>query len=129
MAKITIAGDAVVVTSSMTLETLKLIEKYRPATLQMLDEDKKPVFVIGSTSSNGSVSSCGISFGVATHDEHKLASVTMTLPAGVADAEKYVVDTYGAAVMNLKKIENRVASAIESINNEIASVKECITLA
>ena len=50
MAKIMVAGDAVVVTSDMKLEDIKLVKKYRPEALTLFEgegEEKEPVFKIG----------------------------------------------------------------------------------
>ena len=46
MAKITIAGDAAVVTSAMKLEDIKTIEKYRPKELVLKggEDGKEPIF-------------------------------------------------------------------------------------
>ena len=41
MAKIKVVGDAVVVESAATLETLKKVEKYRPKKLYLYAEDGK----------------------------------------------------------------------------------------
>ena len=51
MAKIVIAGDAVVVTSAMKLEDIKTIEKYRPKELVLKggEDGKEPIFGVGTT--------------------------------------------------------------------------------
>ena len=52
MAKITIAGDAAVVTSAMKLEDIKTIEKYRPKELVLKggEDGKEPIFCLLYTS-------------------------------------------------------------------------------
>lgn len=54
MAKITIAGDSIVITSSKTLEAIKDLEKYRPKALRLYERDedgsKTEVFRVASGS-------------------------------------------------------------------------------
>ena len=40
MAKITIAGDSIVITSSKTLAAIKDLEKYRPKALRLYERDE-----------------------------------------------------------------------------------------
>ena len=50
MAKIVIAGDAVVVKSELKLEDIKTIEKYNTKALTLMggDEGKEPIFALGT---------------------------------------------------------------------------------
>ena len=63
MAKITIAGDAVVITSAMKLEDIKTIEKYRAKALQLMggENNKEVIFAMGTTRGTGSISKYGAS--------------------------------------------------------------------
>ena len=75
MAKITIAGDAAVVTSAMKLEDIKTIEKYRPKELVLKggEDGKEPIFAVGTTNGAGNINAFGASFGAETRDDEKLA--------------------------------------------------------
>lgn len=57
MAKIVIAGDAVVVTSAIKLEDLRNIKKYRPAALILKggEDGKEPIFAVDVTNGNGDI--------------------------------------------------------------------------
>ena len=133
MAKITIAGDAVVITSTQKLEDIKLLEKYRPKALCLYETGengkKEEVFKVGSTSGEGAISMYGASFGSTTHDEEKLATITITLPRGVADAKQYVADAVGVAILNLNKVEAQFAEALADVTAEKEAVMENITVA
>ena len=61
MAKIVIAGDAVVVTSAMKLEDIKTIEKYRPKELVLKggEDGKEPIFGVGTTHGAGNINAVG----------------------------------------------------------------------
>jgi hypothetical protein len=133
MAKIIIAGDSIVVTSARTLEEIKTLEKYRPKALRLFEADEEgknvEVFRIASTLGKGSINQYGASFGSATHDEEKLATITLSLPSEVEDAKEYAAETVGGAVMSLNKVEEQFAAALAEIESDKAKVLENITIA
>ena len=109
MAKIVIAGDAVVVTSAMKLEDIKTIEKYRPKELVLKggEDGKEPIFGVGTTHGAGSINAVGASFGSETRDDDKLACITLFLDGVTGDVKDWVADRLGAAIINLNKLESR----------------------
>ncbi len=133
MARITIAGDAVVITSTQTLEDIKTLEKYRPSALTLYEENengkKVAAFKIGSTTGEGSVSPYGISFGGVTHDDQRLATVTLPAPTGAADIKDAVADKYGSAVLALEKVEAQISDAVAAVAADREAVKANITIA
>ena len=78
MAKVTVAGQAVVITSGVKLEDIKTIAKYRPDALVLKGgkDDKEEIFRVGVTEGKGSINQYGASFGQETRDEKKLAIIT-----------------------------------------------------
>lgn len=133
MAKITIAGDAVVITSSQKLDDIKMLEKYRPNALVLYETNdsgkKEAVFKVGSTTGKGEIGRYGASFASTTHDDDKLATITMAMPAGVTDAKKAVADMVGVAILNLNKVEEQFAAAIAEVAAEKAAIEANITVA
>ena len=131
MSKVTIAGDAVVVSSSMKLEDLKTIAKYRPKALTLMggEDGKEPVFAIGVTNGSGNINAVGASFGRETNDEAKLASITMMLGDYTGDVAEYVADALGAALINLNKLEAQLPAVLDEIAAEKAAVLSGITVA
>lgn len=130
MAKITICGDAMVVTSTKTLEDIKTLEKYRPKALALYSEDgKEEVFRVGSSNGKGSISTYGASFGSVSHDDNKFATITMDIPAGTTDAEAYAEEVIGVAIINLNKVEAQFEAALEEVKAEKAEVRSNITVA
>lgn len=131
MAKITIAGDSIVVTSSKTLEAIKELEKYSPKALRLYDRDedgnKSEVFRV-ATGANGVINGNGAVFASATHDEQKLATITMTIPAGTANAVDYAADKIGKAITMLNKVEAQFEDALNTVAAEKAAVLECINV-
>lgn len=131
MAKIIIAGDAVVVTSAFKLEDLKTIQKYRPKALALMggEEGKEPVFTVyAADADSGSINEYGAVFAAETRD--KLATLTMVMHGVEADkAEEYVADKIGGAVMNLNKLEATLGDVLAEIAEEKKAVLESITIA
>lgn len=126
MAKIVIAGQAIVVTSDMALEDLKTIKKYRPDALILKggEDGKEPVFALGI--GEGKINTVGASFCEATRDEEKKATLTMTTNYDGEDIEGFVSDSIGAALMNLNKLEATLPAVLEEIAAEKATIKESI---
>ena len=117
MAKITIAGNCYVITSSVTMADLETVKKYRPSALAITEpETKEPLFKvrIGSNSAND----YGVSFGGVSNDDAKLATATLAIPEDAENAKEYVLDKAGLAMVNLEKVEAGIAEALTQIRNE-----------
>lgn len=130
MAKIIIAGDAVVVTSALKLEEIRKVEKYRPKALYLMggEDGKEPIFRVG-TSKKGSIGEYGIEFASATHDDEKLASITVGAPVAAGDIKDAVAEFYGPIIMNLNKVEAAIPAVLDEIDAEKAAVLENIQVA
>ena len=128
MAKVTIAGNSFVITSSVSMANLELVKKHRPKTLKIVDEEtKEEMFAIGIGSN--SLSSVGISFGGVTNDDDKLATVTMQIPSETEDAKAYVQDKAGVAIVNLNRIEAGINKVLKEIQDEQKKLTDSITVA
>lgn len=130
MAKVTIAGDAVVVTSVLKLEDLKTVAKYRPEQLTLYggEDGKEPVFAIGITDGPGVINAYGASFGRESHDEAKLAQITLNVDGSVEDVKAYVADKFGGAIININKLEEKLPGVIDEINAEKSVVLDSIEI-
>jgi hypothetical protein len=133
MAKVTIAGDAVVVKSGIKFEDLKTIKKYRPAALTLRggEDGKQPIFTISvRENGDGGINENGATFGAATRDEEKLATFTMIITASAdADVKNLVIDEIGGYLANLNKLEATLPAVIDEIKAERDAVAEAITVA
>lgn len=129
MAKITIAGDAVVVTSALKLEDIKTIKKYRPGALVLMggEDGKEPIFVLGVTNGTGSINQYGAAFGSETHDDQKLATMTLICRTE-GDIKETVADTIGAYVMTLNKLEQTLPAVLQEITAEKEQILANITV-
>lgn len=131
MAKVTIAGNAVVITSAIKLEDLRSIKKYRPTALILKggEDGKEPVFAIDVTNGNGDINKYGACFGAATRDDAKLATITMVASVVEGDIKEFVADKLGSALINLNKLEETLPEVVQSIAAEKAQVMDAISIA
>lgn len=132
MAKIIIAGNAVVVTSGIKLADYRKIAKYRPKALVLMggEDNKEQIFRVGVVDEGGSIRKYGIEFGSATNDDEKLASITIVNPAeGGANIKEAVAESIGPAVMLLNKLEETLPAVIDEIDAEKAAILDNITVA
>lgn len=127
-AKAVIAGNSFVVTSDAKLEDISLIQRMRPQALILTDEKTEAqVFAVATTSkSSGYLNEYGATFSTRTNAEGK-ATITMTLPEGVADAVEYVKENFSLALLQLNKLEKTFAEVLESIKKDQEAVAACIT--
>lgn len=132
MAKITIAGDAIIITSSKSLETLKILEEYRPKALRLVDTDengkKEEIFRVETSASCGSINQYGATFASETHGEDKKATITIPIPAGIEDVTDYAAKLVGKAVILLNKVEAGIDGALAEVKAEREAVLSHITV-
>lgn len=131
MAKVVIAGDAVVVTSSIKLEDLRDVKKYRRDALILKggEDGKEPIFAIDVVDGIGDINHNGVAFGSATRDGDGLATVTLVAPGVEGDIKEFVADHLGSALINLCKLEETLPEVVQSIADEKARVMSSITVA
>jgi hypothetical protein len=126
MAKITIAGDAIVITSSRTLEEIRTLEKYKPEALVLKDENGEVYFKVGTGS--GNINKYGVSFGDVSRTGDGTAVLTMVLN-DVTDAVKFASDNFGVALINLNKVEAQFDEALNEVSEQQAEILANITIA
>ena len=127
MAKATIVGNAVVITSAAKLSDIEKIAKYRPSALVLKGgEDGKEELFRVKAGRNGQVNAFGVEFSSVSRDGEGLASVTIALDTDVADVRAYVADKLGTVITNLTKLEGKWSNVIEDIDSEINTVMESI---
>lgn len=131
MAKITIAGEAIIIKSALKLEDIRTIQKYRPEALVLMggEDGKDPIFAIGVTNGSGNINDVGASFGRESYDEDKLAVITMVADGVTGDPKEWVADRIGSAVMRLNELEAKLPAVLEELAGQKAAVLEAITVA
>ena len=126
MAKISVHGDAIVITSALKLSDLKDVAKFNPKALVLMggEDGKEPVFCTGVAKTGyGVLNGCSASFAPETRDANGYATITMMAPAEVSNIEKMMVDQYGAALMNLSALEEKLPEAIAKLAADKQAVK------
>ena len=131
MAKITVCGDAVVVTSSLTVSDIKKLKKYRPEALVLKggEDGKEPIFAIGVTCGKGRINECGAEFASETNNADGLATITCILVEAEGDLKEFVAEYLGSAILNLNKLEATLPGVLAELDAEKAAVLENITVA
>ena len=132
MAKIQIVGNAAVVTSSMKLEDLATIQKYRPNALQLMggENNKEPIFcvAVGNNAGHGEINGNGAYFTDTTHDANKLACITLCLNGVLGDVKEYVADKLGKAITHLNALEATLPEVLTAVSQEKAAVLASISV-
>jgi len=131
MSKIVIAGEAVVVTSAIKLEDLRKIAKYRPDALVLKggEDGKEPIFRVGVCNGTGKINKYGAEFGAETHDDAKLATITLVTDGLDGDIRESVAEAIGASILNLNKLEESLPAVLAEIDAEKDAILSNITVA
>lgn len=124
--KVTIAGSACVLTSSLKLSDIKLVEQYRPEALTLRDEEGSPIFA--TTTGNEHISKFGISFDSETRDENKFATMTIPFTYDGDNVVEYIGDTYGKVITKFNQLESVLPDIISEIKEERQKVTDSITV-
>lgn len=132
MATIKVVGDAIVITSTLKLEDILSVQKYRPSALILKggEDGKEPIFAImANPGANGTLTKFGATFGSASHDDNKFATITGGLPNTEGlDVKEFIADQYGAALNSLGKLEASIPGVLAEVRQERNAVMQNITL-
>lgn len=130
MAKVTIIGNTAVVASEYTHDVLKTVAKYRPEILTLYKGEGKEAQAVFSIAVRdvefGTLTKNGAVFSKVASTDGK-ALITLTL-SDTENPAKEFEETYGGALLNLEKIEAKIATAVEDIEAEKALVMNHITV-
>lgn len=126
MAKVTVAGNSYVIASEVKMADLESVKKYRPSALSLVNEETKEEYFKVGIGTNSSLSDYGITFGGTSNDDKKVAVATLPIPADTEDAKEYVLDKAGLALVNLNKVEENIAEALEDIKADREKLAESI---
>ena len=128
MANTKIVGNAAVITSTLTLEQIKKVEKSARKDALVLkggEDGKTPVFRVATGYGDGNINAVGAEFANASR-EGGYAQITLLIPSDVENAKEYVADKYGAALTNLAKVEEKLPEVVSVIDAEYAALLETI---
>lgn len=129
-AKVTVVGEAAIITSGLKLEDIKTAKKYRPDALKLFADEKKTkqVFGIDVTSrSAGMINQNGATFSETT-DKDGFATITLTIDRTKGDVMKQVTDTIGMALLQLNKLEAGFGAELEAIQEDQAAIQALVEI-
>lgn len=107
MANIKVIGDAMVVTSAIKMEDIKLLQRLDADSLVARDKNDEPVYAV-FTGDSGFMGDAGIRFTGA--DSNGFATVTILLPpASQTEREKFIKENYAMAITALQTMEELLA--------------------
>lgn len=127
MAKMTVMGDTVQLTSDLTKEELVRVASYAPEALKLFDKDGNEIFGVGI--GDASYSKYGICFCNETA-EGKMFMTTNNPVVDHSNAEKEreeLVRYFAPIISKLQKVEANVASAKDALDTVEAAVRESVT--
>ena len=131
MSKISIVGNVAVITSTLQLETLKTIKKYRPKALTLMggENNKEPIFCIEvGSKGNGELNGNGAYFTEHTRDDQKLACITVSLNGVEGDVKEYLADRFGEAMMHLNALEATLPTVLTDVKAQKDAVMAAISV-
>ena len=120
--KINTIGNSLVVTTEVTMEDLQKLQANKSEALVLTEEvdGKKQERFRVAAGKTGSLSNFGATFSANTNTEPKVAMLTVDISAKPEDKDvkAYVAEKYGAAILNLRRVEEKFAPALEQIEEE-----------
>lgn len=129
MAHVTIAGDAVIFTSSMKLEDIKTVEKYNPKALILKGgEDGKEAIFRVATGECGGINKYGVTFANETRGENGGFATLTVAEEFDGDPAEFVAEKYGCAIANLNALEQSFGQAVDGIRAARQAVIDNITV-
>lgn len=130
MAKIIItSGDTAILTSDLTLDNIRTLQKYAPKKLTLVETDedgKKSVTACVSISTNPGINAVGVAFPATTRDPEGKAVLSLRIPEDVKDAKEWVTDKFGPMLVKLNKIERQIPDALAQVESDRAEAQENI---
>ena len=122
--KTSIVLNELVVSSSLTPEEIKKIEKFAPEVLEERNEDGNIEFVykVGKT---GCLTNFGIMFDTVDNDGKAAVKVLIDCDGTKEEKKKWVAQEYGAALKRAMHMEDEFfATAIENIDKNIQDIMD-----
>lgn len=127
MAEIKILGSAAVLTAGIKLEDIVKLKKFKPETLELINEEKDVVYAI-SAGNGESFNKHGVCFNKA--DTEGNAQLTIIIPGDVASTNRtaYVKDNFGYSLLKLNTLESFISGALTELSGEFKRMEESIKL-
>lgn len=133
MAKLTLSGNAITVTTKITSEDFFKIKRHSPESLTIKDDKENPIFKIDfGGQGKGSINNYGIVFDSVNEDDSMYLSVIDEGGFSECTAEEkkaIIVDQYAAPLVKINQMEMFLEGVLETLTkmeNEAAESIEII---
>lgn len=124
---VSIHGNAILITSTVTVKQIETLRKLKPDALTLFEEIgdvKVPVFLVSTTKGEAALDNTGILFD--GQNSEGFAQATMMFRCEAADPKEAIADVYGAGLTKLKAWEETVPAVVEAVEAERAALLACI---
>lgn len=131
MAKIKVVGTAVVIETTMKLEEIKKVLKYKPEALKVFNEDDEIDFMVkvADEGSAGSLNNYVAAFANTTTNVDGKAQITLAMNVwGDSDLKELIADEFGIALVKLGEVEKTFAAVVAQVTAEREAILENITI-
>ena len=121
MAKITANGDALTITTNITVEQYEKVMNFNPELLKLKDEEGNELFRVAySPFTKGDCSKYGITLASST-PEGKMFLTTENVVVGThtsyEEERKMIIEKYARIINNINMVEAAITSADESMTD------------
>lgn len=121
---IKVLAQNAVIASSFERKQIEEIVKYRPKAMKLIDpETKDELFAVALTTGDGRIGKNGAEYG--TGKANGKACISLKIPDD-KDVREYIEETVGVSILNLQKVEDQWADALQEIAAEKAAVLDTI---
>lgn len=124
MANIKVIGDAMIVTSAIKMEDIKLLQRLDPDSLVARDKDDEPVYAV-FTGNSGFMENTGIRF--TGTDRNGFATTTILLPSATQNQrEEFIKENYAMAITALQAMEELLIEYLISFKTKYNEAMQAV---
>ena len=125
--KLVTGYNTITIVSSITRDELRKAQRFCPEALTLV-KDKIPVFKV-TEGWESSIDTLGIIFAEATNSGECFATMGMpTMPQEPEKLKETIRDEFGLTLVNLRKVEDQVHSALEQLSDTLDTIDESIEI-
>ena len=125
MAKITVLGNALTLTTDIAAEQIKKANKYCPEVTTLVSEEQEPYFHV-QMGDSPSCSKYGVSFDQINQEGKAYLTVVGVPREG--NTKEDVKEEFGSILYNLDKVETQIIDGLGEINERLAQIERKITV-
>lgn len=110
----------VVISSELTLDAIKALQKHIPSALRLRDEEGDDIFAVSFNDDKASFSEHGICFNKIDSEGKVLLTINSTM------SNEQIADEFAAVLMNLGMVEENATFAYSSLQVQLLDIANAI---